>query len=180
MLRTSLVVALVAAPLLTPASQQISPGGPTPIGPPIIGPPPTIGCANTLDQEPLVMFDVTGFTLAGLLHEHLCVYDNGVVTISRVSGGTPLFPLTNAADIAFISPNDARNLHKTLTQAGAFRACDEQLSVADLPMSTVSIFRAGATDDRVHTFSYWIPQSPESQATSLAISAFRDQTFPNF
>ena len=175
MLRTSLLLALVAAPFVVPGPQQITPIGPGPIGPTPAGP-----CQDLLDQEPLVMFDVTGYTLAGLLHEHLCVYDNGVVTISRVSGGTPIFPLTDAADIAFVTPTQARNFHKQLVQGGALRACDEPLAVADLPMTTITVFHRGLTNDRAHTFSYWLPQSIESQNASNIIAAFKSQTFPNF
>jgi len=179
MLRTPVLLALVAAPFVVPAPQQITPIGPNPIGPGPIGP-ATQPCQNTLDQEPLVMFDVTGYSLTGIIHEHLCVYDNGVVTISRVSGGTPLFPLTNAADVAFVTPTQARNLHKSLIQGGVLRACDEPLAVADLPMTTVTLFRSGRTDDRVHTFSYWLPTTVESQNAANLITAFRNGTFPNF
>lgn len=176
MIRSTFLLALAAAPFLALAPQQISPGGPTPIGPG----PFTQPCADTLDQEPLLMFDVSGFTLTGVLHQHLCVYDNGVVSISSVSGGTPLFPLTNKADIAFVTPTQARTLHKQVVQAGAFQACDEPIPVADLPLTTVTVFRAGRTDDRAHTWSYFLPQTPQTQNVENAILAFKNATFPNF
>ncbi|QDU84796.1 hypothetical protein Pla163_19100 [Planctomycetes bacterium Pla163] len=178
MLRTTFFLTIAALPFVAASQSQQPqlPAPPTPIGPPLSA---TL-CPNTLDQEPLLMYDVSGYSLTGVIHQHLAVYDNGVVSISSVSGGTPLFPSANKADITYIQPTAARALLKSLVQAGARQICDEDIPVADLPLTTITVFARGNTDDRAHTFSYWLPLSNESQTVSGLIQAFIATTFPNF
>lgn len=172
MLRTTFFLTVAALPFLAASQPQ---------QPTLIGPPAAIApCANTLEQEPLLMYDVSGFGLAGVIHRHLAVYDNGVVSISSVSGGTPLFPSANKADITYVPAATARALLKSVVQAGARGICDEDIAVADLPLTTITIFGRGNTDDRSHTFSYWLPLSTESQTVSGLIQAFITTTFPGF
>jgi hypothetical protein len=172
MLRTTFFLTIVALPFVAASQQQ----QPILIGPPAAAAP----CPNTLEQEPLLIYDVSGYGLAGVIHQHLAVYDNGVVSISSVSGGTPIFPSANKADLTYVPPATARDLAKSLVQAGARQICDEDIPVADLPLTTVTLFARGVTDDRAHTFSYWLPLSNESQTVSNLIQAFITTTFPNF
>ncbi len=174
MLRSIAIAALAALPL---SALSVPQGQGTVVGP---TPSPGVPCTtNPLVQEPVLVFDISGFTLTGVLHQHLAVYNNGVASISRVSGGTSLFPLSKDADLAFISSQMVEKLQKDLAAAGAPLACDEQLFVSDIPMTTVTVFRGG-TDARAHTFSYWLPTTPQSQATAQVISKFIADVFPNF
>ncbi|MEZ5977000.1 MAG: hypothetical protein R3F34_02115 [Planctomycetota bacterium] len=171
MLRTLALVGLVAAPFLAIAPQQQS-GAAVIIG-------PGVQPCNALQQEPVVMYDISGYTLTGVYHLHLMVYDNGATSISRVSGGTPIFPMSNAADFTYVTKQRVKQLAKDLAQAGAFQLCDEDALVADLPMTTVTVFR-GTMDAKAHTFNYWLPQTAGSAKVQQLIDDFRTETFPNF
>jgi hypothetical protein len=136
-------------------------------------------CANNLMQEPVLVYDVTGFTLTGLIHRHLAVYNNGVASISSVSSSIFTGSTTSSqADVAFVSPDEASKLLRELANANAFTLCDQSIAVSDIPMTTVSVSR-GATDAQTHTFSYWTGGGPYA-GVQQTIDAFIQKTFPSF
>lgn len=174
MLRTGFLIALSSAPFLALAI-----GTPTPL-PTTIGSPAALApapCPNDFDQEPLVMYDVSGYGLAGLIHQHVCVYDNGLVTYGEAGGGTPLFPFSSSADVAYVPVAKVEGFYKELLQFGAFGICDELSFVADAPLITVTVFR-GQTDSRAHTYSYYFPLSVASQSVHDHINMFIGDVFP--
>lgn len=145
-------------------------------------------CTNTLPQEPVLMYDVSGFGLGGQIHLHLSLYSNGLASISSAPGGI-IFPEQTSggfggffdpkAEMVFVDPAAVAELAENLALAGAFKACDEDAIIADIPLTTVTVFR-GETNSRAHTFSYWTPLSPQTQAVGTLISEFIDKYFPNF
>jgi hypothetical protein len=143
-------------------------------------------CSNTLPQEPVLMYDVSGFGLGGQIHLHLGVYSNGLVSISSAPGG-PTFEQSAGfggffepkAQLVYVDPAVVSELAENLAAVGAFKACDEDAFVSDLPLTTVTVFR-GETNSRAHTFSYWTPLTPQTQAVGTLISDFIATNVPNF
>ncbi len=135
-------VALAAALIATagPATSQggasvITPGGP-------------------VKMEPVLIHDVVGGTLAGTIHTHLTVYNNGFVTVAKfhdpvLSGGGPEKDVLTAA----LEPAEVQQLQKDLRQAGAYALPDQPLIGTDVPLSTLTVLRGG-TDAVAHTYSY--------------------------
>jgi len=175
MLRSTLLIALACTPFVALARPGAAPAplaasaAPAQIAAP---------CDNLFDQEPVLVFDVSGYGLAGLIHQHVCVYDSGLVTYAEAGGGTPLFPFGSSADITYVPVEKVRAFQKSLILAGAFSICDEDALVADAPLHTVTVFR-GQTDSRAHTYSYWFPISQANTDVHALILAFIDDAFPN-
>jgi hypothetical protein len=132
-------------------------------------------CPDLLQATPIVTFDVSGFTLAGPLHTHLVVYDNGLAALSSAGG----FPGSGdgTAEFEFLPPADALGLLSDLRAAHAFELCDDTTQVADLPLTTVTVMTPGS-DSKAHSFSYWIPSSPRHHEVAQTIADFIDRSFP--
>ena len=113
---------------------------------------PALSSAIQLAQivvEPVLNFDVTGSTLLGPIHLRLTVYNNGLITASQCGLNG-----SNSAGTTVTSPAQVAQLRKDLIEAGGMTLPDQSLIVADLPLTTVTVFR-GSTNSRSHTFSYW-------------------------
>ena len=139
-------------------------------------------CPNFIPVEPIVNYDVTGSTLLGPFHYRYTVYSTGFVTLSRQSA-TPLFegeiaPLGFGATTLSVPKEDVDQLKKDLRAAGAFQLCDQNLFVADIPMTTVTVF-AGGTNSLAHTFSYWTG-SGSYESVQEVLGEFQAAHFPNF
>ncbi len=111
----------------------------------------TPSIAAGIKLEPVLNFDVSGSTLTGPLHHRLTVYNNGLITASQCSG----FSGANSAGTGFTTPALAEKLRKELIDAGGLTLPDQNLSVADIPLTTVTVFK-GNTNAKAHTFSYWV------------------------
>jgi hypothetical protein len=140
---------------------------------------PQGGCVNLFPQEPLIVFDISGFTLTGMLHQHFAVYSSGLVSISEAGGGGGSFPFGSKADMTFVAPEEAKKLWSKVVQAGAMSICDIPSFVNDAPLTTVTVHR-GDTNSQAHTYSYYDASTPESAAVQDAIQKFMTATFPNF
>ena len=105
---------------------------------------------NRIDREPVVMFDVNGGTLLGPVFEHLAVYSDGSASYTSFSS-------LAAASVegTTVSADDLNRLVQDLEAAGARTLLDQQMTVTDVPLTTVTLFR-GSTDAQAHSFSYWI------------------------
>ncbi len=133
------------------------------------------GGSGALDQEPLLVHDVTGFGFAGnLIHRHLAVYDNGVVSISSVTD----FPSQSKGAVKFLAPNVVRQLFRELSTNGAFALPDQVLGAADIPLSTLTVFQ-GETNANAHTFSYWAGLGAYAPIDA-AVNQFVATHFPGF
>lgn len=129
------LVASVAVPQTAPR-QTITPG-------------PT-ACGNFLKQEPILMYDVSGSTIAGPIHQHLTVYNNGFVTFSEIQLGT----LDNRALTTQVSLSEVQALLQGLRDTGAYQLCDGHSIGNDIPQKSVTVFQ-GATDARAHSFNFY-------------------------
>jgi len=107
--------------------------------------------AGGIKLEPVLNFDVSGSTLTGPLHHRLTVYNNGLISASQCSG----FSGANSAGTAFTTPALVEKLRRELINADGLSLPDQNISVADIPLTTVTVFK-GNTNARAHTFSYWI------------------------
>lgn len=168
MTRTLLVVALAGAPFLALTLDPLSPSvslAPTAASSP---------CPNDIAREPVLIYDQSGSTLSGIVTRHVCVYGDGTVIASHASGGTALFPYESGARITHVDPARITKLRTDITQAGVWSLCDESLSLADFPLTTVTVLRGG-TDALAHTYSYYFPLSTTNQIVHMFIHDFVDE-----
>ena len=107
--------------------------------------------APGIRQEPILNFDVSGSTLTGPFHSRLTVYNSGLITASQCSG----FTGGNSAGTGYAAPAQVEKLRRELIDAGGLVLPDQNLSVADIPLTTVTVFNGG-TNAKAHTFSYWV------------------------
>lgn len=111
----------------------------------------TTGCADTIPSAPVLMMTTSGSTLAGPYMTSLTVYSDGLVLMSEAIGISG----SSAAAQTRISAETVQGLERDLREAGAFRICDQVRPVADLPLTTVTVFADDASSTS-HTYSYWI------------------------
>jgi len=138
----------------------------------VITPGPSV--CNSIPRELLLSYDTTGGTLTGPINVNLQVYSNGEVKYSRSSGlSTP----TSSVQHVFVTPNVAMKLLKRLRGAGAFSLCDQNLIVADVPLSTLTVLMP-KQDGRFHTFSYSIGFGPGYAEVSQLINDFIGSNIP--
>lgn len=127
-------------------------------------------CQEFFRREPLVLYDVTGYTFAGILvHAQLSVYDDGLAGVSNLTGDTRA---------VFLDAAEAGALRSALALAGGTTLCDQQLVASDTPLTTLTLLR-GRADASAHTFSYYSPEG-EYEAIEQVIDDFIDAHFPGF
>lgn len=135
-----------------------------------------------LDQEPLIVYDISGFGLAGPIHRHFTLYTSGLATISSASNfgapteGTLVFGPGDAG-FKYVSPAKARQVWKRTIVAGGLDATDGGFFGADVPTSTITIFeRPGRTSN---TFNFLFAQGQAAEVATI-INAFIAEEFPDF
>lgn len=163
------VLAAAAAALSIPSAAQPSTGS-TIIAPPTVG---------AIKQEPILLYDVTGSTLAGTIHVQLSVYNNGLASASKLN--QLVFPSPGVdvdVDLAHITPQELNKLRRDLAAAGAFTNVDQNIWVSDVPTTTVTVFR-GNTDADAHTYSYLIGSGPQADVQDV-INEFMALHFPTY
>lgn len=138
---------------------------------------PAGDCPNIFVVEPLVIFDVSGFSLGGAIHRHLTVYNNGLASISNAGGFPP--HISGTATFTFLPVGKAIGLARDLFDAGAWDVCDELVPISDTPITTVTVLRGG-TNAPSHTYSYYTPESPEATEAAQILADFVDEHFPDF
>ena len=172
MLRNLLLMACIAGPLLysmaPTASSQITiqpgPGGPH------IHPQPQ--CINSIVREPVVMFDVSGSTLLGPQALHMTMYNDGFITISKKT----TFPNAIAVEQANVPQVYVEGLVRRLEFAGALQLCDQQQTVTDVPLTSLTILGGNGQS---HSFNYWIGTG-DYQRTENVMRGFIAHVFPGF
>jgi hypothetical protein len=138
---------------------------------PVAPPPPS---TNVIVHEPLIVYDNSGGTLAGLFDMSLTVYNDGWV---RVSAYTSVNDASKSAT-AFIGHAAAVALAAQLSQLGGGRLTDQVSFALDLPTQTLTLLR-DATDTRGHTYS-WLEGNATYGPVEQRIQTFLAATFPNF
>ena len=123
---------------------------------------------------PLIVYDVTGFTLAGPVDLNLDVYGSGLVKLSSASAA----PGQGKSEIAHLTPQQTLALARALFFAGSFQTCDQPAAGSDVPLHTLTVFR-GATDAKAHTFSWWVPEKEYATFEQL-LDGFIATHFPGF
>lgn len=131
-------------------------------------------CPNIIAHEPILMFDVSGGTLAGPVDMQLTVYNDGLARICRTQS---IFGTIDART-AHLTPLAAGQLAVDVAQLGAGVLCDLDLLTSDIPTSTLTILR-GATDSRAHTFSWTGPDGNYS-LIEQRLFTFINTNFPGF
>ena len=123
------------------------------------------GFGFAINREPILNFDVTGSTLLGPLHYRATVYSDGLVTGSDCGG----FGGGNSGGTAAASTTSVKKLQEALIAAGGLTLGDQQLTVADVPLTTVTVFGPSRKDGttKANTFSYWLATGAYSQIGAL-------------
>ena len=134
--------------------------------------------ANPLRHEPVLILDVTGSTLLGIVHRHLTIYNDGFATLSAFEPGSFRAPPTQAyAGTAFATESTVAQMKQALGRVGVFALEDQRGFVFDVPLTTVTIFR-GATNAVAHTYSYWLPTGDYGAADAI-VQDFVADHFPD-
>ncbi|MDF1800085.1 MAG: hypothetical protein P1V81_12980 [Planctomycetota bacterium] len=143
-------------------------------GPQVIA---TVG--GPIKFEPVLIHDVVGGTLTGAVHTHLTVYNNGFMTVAKFHDVVFPAPGTDKdVATASLSPAEVQQLQADLRASGAFGLPDQEATGADIPLTTMTVFR-GATDAKAHTFSYLMGTSPYAAAQDVVDQLMADH-FPGF
>ncbi len=161
MFRCTALVALSILPWLSPSQGAVAAI-------------PAPGCVDVFPHHPIVVYEVSGGTLAGPLDQELIVYGDGS---ARLSSATANFGAGSSRQ-AFIGDAAAAALITSLSQNGAFQLCDLSDQVSDMPLSTLTVMR-GNTDSRVHTFSWFFAQGQHATAEQI-LQTFIATNFPGF
>ena len=163
---------------------------PLAVGPLAVPAAPALQAAQPCDdlwvRNPLVSYDVSGWTFAYQVHRHVAVYDDGLVTFADMN--IPVGDL-QAGSIQ-LEPAVAADFHRRLVDAGAFEVCDDQAAGGDIPLSTLTVFRplglaaaVGVGDSRkllrlAHTANWYDPSGPLAPIQDL-IDDFIATNLPN-
>ncbi|MHC4942349.1 MAG: hypothetical protein ACYTG7_04955 [Planctomycetota bacterium] len=131
---------------------------------------------NFWDREPVLVFDTTGYTLAGPWHRKLSVYTDGTASISKYVG----FPHA-VGDAFFTNVGDAavKELSKALLEANAHLLSDNPQMVTDTPLTSVTFFAEPAPVSKANTYNYFIPNEKQLKAHTI-INEFIAAWFPGF
>jgi hypothetical protein len=133
------------------------------------------GNNTEFSHEPVLLYEVSGSTIAGPVYLLLTVYNDGEATLVRQDA--PALP--EELCTATLRPQEVRELQRDLRQAGALRLRDRRTEpVPDVPLTTVTFFVAQGNSGRstANTFSYYVPEDRYSDVEDL-IRALIDESF---
>jgi hypothetical protein len=111
----------------------------------------SLGCPNAYQREPVLVYDKTGSTLIGPIHEQLTVYSDGLATYSRLD----YFEPTGRVFVRTLTPAALDQLVHTLAAVGAHVQCDDPTIITDVPLVTVTVLQGDGADAAAHSFSYY-------------------------
>jgi hypothetical protein len=132
-----------------------------------------------LSQEPILIYDISGFGFGGPIHQRLTVYNSGLSSISA----TDFTGQSGNAAFLYSSIDRVRQLQHDLFEAGAFDLPDNPIVANDVPLTTVTVFKGNGNDQRAHSYSYFFIDTGDDPAyseVSRLINAYIAETFPNF
>jgi hypothetical protein len=130
------------------------------------------------NPQPVLIYTVSGGTLAGETLQTLIVYDNGLAVWSTLEGG-------NGGDCqvqtAQISQQQINTLLRDLRRAGAMRGnlqAGPNQQEPDVPLTTVTVFfnPGGAGRSLAQTFSFFSPQGTRARINDV-LTNFLNQNF---
>lgn len=147
---------------------------------PAASPPPTQPVhVNTFVHEPILIFDVTGTTFSGEVHQNMTVYSSGFVSLCKFDA----VPEDSQVRRLHGSPADAVDLLRDLFNAGAFSLEDTPVTGSDIPLKTVTVFRPspdGFADATASSFSWYdsLPGTGYAEVFTI-LQDYIDQHFPD-
>lgn len=129
-------------------------------------------------HEPLLVFDITGATLSGEVHQNLVVYSDGFASLCKFGE----VPENNQVRRLYGSPSDALDLLRDLFNAGAFSMEDHPDAGNDIPLKTLTVFRpspGGFSDSTANTASWFntIPGTDHAEVFAVLLE-YIDENFP--
>lgn len=130
---------------------------------------------NPIPREPVLLYDVTGGTIAGPTHTTLAVFSDGSVSLAVKDGANPLGTVeTKTVPVARVN-----KLARDLQRAGAANLRDGSARpVPDVPLTTVTVFLTSARTPQttINTFSYYVADRPRVGVGEV-IQSFLDEVF---
>jgi len=126
-------------------------------------------CVNTLQHEPVVVYEVSGGAIGGYHDLQLSVYDDGMARLTRAS----FDGVNSKSELVLVGAVSALGLASDLSHLGSWIECDDTTIAPDVPLQTLTVLR-GATDARAHTYSWWLPVgscAPIEQRLSTFVAA---------
>lgn len=129
---------------------------------------------GTLKNEPMVIYDSSGFGVAGQIHEHLAIYSSGLTSMSSLRPVPVPTTYASEPESAMTQVPVARvaQLVASLINSGAMTLGDLPDAGSDLPMKTITVF-AGAGDQAAYnTFSFYDPNDPRVANMLAALDGF--------
>lgn len=134
-----------------------------------------VPAVTTIDEEPILFWDVAGWGLGGPIHERLAIYSDGLVTYAYGGWAGD----DGAACFTYVAPESVTALAEDLRKAGVFGIKDSAAIVSDVPTTTVTAFRNFSNgESRATTFSFTSPTSGPLVAISAVVSRFREEHLP--
>lgn len=140
-----------------------------------VNPVVTTPASTSIDEEPILFWDVAGFGFGGPVHERLAVYSDGLVTYAYGGVGSE----SGAACFTYAPPESVASLAAELRDAGVFGIEDAPTVVLDVPTTTVTAFRSlGKGESRAKTFSFNSPTTPQLAEIGAIVERFRLAQLP--
>ena len=135
-------------------------------------PPSSSGCKEVFQNEPVIVFHLSGATFVSQIEENLLIFNNGSVMHAR----SDTFTAEITVEAANVGPVGVRTLFKDLVALGAGGLCDQDTFVSETPLRTLTLMR-GTPNSITHTFSYY-GSDKLYQAIDDRILGFIAATFP--
>lgn len=129
-----------------------------------------------IDHQPVLVYQVSGGTIAGQQDLLLTVFDDGQVILAVRNDANP----DGAVCIAQVDPLRIDRLQDELAAANAARLNDgDPEPLPDLPLTTVTFFFSPGSSPitRANTFSYFFPEGDQALVEDV-ISSFIAEVFP--
>jgi len=131
-------------------------------------------CESLWGAVPVLMFDRSGSTLIGPVHESLILFSDGLAIHARRGadirdGGS--------VEMKNVSAGSAKALWQEVMAAGAASLCDDPAYVTDMPLTKVTVFTPAGFDSIAHTYAYYLAPAGAASQVELLIENFVETEF---
>ena len=130
-------------------------------------------CESIWGTEPILMYDCSGGTLLGSVHEGLILYSNGLAIRTKKD----VADLRGTVEFKELSSGSVRALWDELMAAGAASMCDDPVYVSDMPLTKVTVFAPADIDAVAHTYAYYLAPAGAASFVELVIRSFIETEF---
>jgi hypothetical protein len=165
-MKKGLLLALAAAPLLAlvaPRAHSVE------------GTDDIVTLPIGIQNEPVLIYDLSGGTLLGPVRRTLTLYDTGAAAYSNFDGFLTAeagFGDAGTATYFQVSIDEVQELIRKMVRAGALKAGDGTPFVADVPLTTISFVDKPAAQATIRTFSFYLGQTPAQIQTAQVVNEF--------